>query len=290
MNTLQTATRTHIPADEHEFEFTDSDFDCLRKLVLKHAGISLSKHKHVLIYGRLAKRLRAHGLSRFSDYCHILQHNPQAELEFFINAITTNLTSFFREHHHFDFLSDELKHMLEQHDQRRLRLRTWSAGCSTGEEPYSLAMTLDEAIPDIGEHDIRILATDLDSNVVKTAAHGIYPMSGIAGLDKRCLKRWFLRGKGEQAGKVMASPALRKLIDFHQLNLMHDWPMHGPFDVIFCRNVVIYFDDATKRTLFDRFANMLKPEGLLFVGHAETLRNISSRFELIGKTIYRRID
>jgi chemotaxis protein methyltransferase CheR len=279
-----------MPIEEQEFEFTDSDFDCLRKLVVEHAGISLSEYKRDLIYGRLAKRLRAHGLSRFSDYCHLLQHDPQAEFEFFINAITTNLTSFFREHHHFDFLTDELRRMLEQHDQRRLRLRIWSAGCSTGEEPYSLAMTLDEAIQDIDKHDIRILATDLDSNVVKTAAHGIYPKSGIAGLDKRYLKRWFLRGKGEQAGKVMTSPSLRKLIHFHQLNLMHDWPMQGPFDTIFCRNVVIYFDDATKRTLFERFANMLKPEGLLFVGHAETLRNISSRFELIGKTIYRKID
>ena len=174
MNALQTATRTHIPADEHEFEFTDSDFECLRKLVLKHAGISLSEHKHDLVYGRLSKRLRAHGLSRFSDYCHILQHNPRAELEHFTNAITTNLTSFFRERHHFDFITDELIHILQQHDQAKRRLRIWSAGCSTGEEPYSLAITLREAIPDIDDHDIRILATDLDSNVVKTAARGIY--------------------------------------------------------------------------------------------------------------------
>lgn len=290
MNALQTATSTGMPTDRHEFEFVDQDFHFLRKLVLTHAGISLSEHKRDLVYGRLAKRLRAHGLSCFSDYCRILQHDPQAELEYFINAITTNLTSFFREHHHFDFLADEIGRMLERDVQRRLRLRIWSAGCSTGEEPYSLAMTLDQATPDINRHDIRILATDLDSDVVRKAARGIYSISGIAGLDNHYLKRWFLRGKGKQAGKVMATPGLRSLIDFRQLNLVHDWPMHGPFDAIFCRNVVIYFDAATRRTLFERFADMLEPGGLLFVGHAETLRNISNRFELIGKTTYRRID
>jgi chemotaxis protein methyltransferase CheR len=279
-----------MPADAQEFEFTDADFDCLRKLVLEQSGISLSEHKRDLVYGRLAKRLRAHELSRFSDYCRLLEHNPQTELEYFINAITTNLTSFFREHHHFDFLTDEIGRMFEQNDQRHLKLRIWSAGCSTGEEPYSLAMTLDETIPNINHHDIRILATDLDSNVVNTAACGVYPVSGTAGLDTRTLKRWFLRGKGEQVGKVMVTPDLRRLIDFRQLNLMHNWPMHGPFDVIFCRNVVIYFDAATKRRLFERIADILKPGGLLFVGHAETLRNVCSRFELIGKTIYRRID
>lgn len=288
MNTLETVIETSAHADEHEFEFTDSDFNRLRKLVLTHAGISLSEHKRDLVYGRLSKRLRANGMTRFSDYCHLLTDNPDAELEQFTNAITTNLTSFFRERHHFDFISDELIHILQQRYQEKRRLRIWSAGCSTGEEPYSLAITLREAIPDIDNHDIRILATDLDSNVVKTAARGIYSATSTVGLDNQLMRRWFLRGKGEQDGKIMAAPELRRLIHFRQLNLMHDWPMHGLFDAIFCRNVVIYFDTPTKQKLFERFANIMQPEGHLFIGHSETLRNISSRFELIGKTIYRR--
>lgn len=290
MNASSIASTTCMQQDPHGFEFTETDFNCLRKLVLTHAGISLSEHKRDLVYGRLAKRLRVHGLSRFSDYCKLLHHDPEAELEYFINAITTNLTSFFREQHHFDMLGKELDRLRAQHERGPLKWRIWSAGCSTGEEPYSIAMTLRDAMPEIDQHDIRILATDLDSNVVAAAARGIYSLDSIAGMDKRVLKRCFLRGKGKQAGKARAVPDLRRLIDFRQLNLMHDWPMRGPFDVIFCRNVVIYFDETTKRILFERFASMLKPQGLLFVGHAETLRNISDRFELVGKTTYRRID
>ena len=291
MNALQTTvTRTKAQTSPHEFEFTDADFHRLRALVLEHAGISLSEHKRDLVYGRLARRVRALGLSRFSDYCELLQHERHPELECFINAITTNLTAFFRERHHFDILAEEIGRRQALHEGGRLKVRVWSAGCSTGEEPYSIAMTLGTTMPDIDRHDVRILATDLDSNVVTTAARGIYTAGAVSELDQWTLKQWFLRGKGEQAGRVMAAPVLRNLIDFRQLNLMHDWPMRGPFDVIFCRNVVIYFDTATKRRLFQRFADMLKPGGLLFIGHSETLRNISDRFELIGKTAYRRMD
>jgi chemotaxis protein methyltransferase CheR len=288
MNTLETVNESPTCAVNHEFGFTDADFDYLRKMVLTHTGISLSEHKRDLVYGRLSKRLRARALTCFSDYCRLLEQSPNTELEHFTNAITTNLTSFFRERHHFDFVKQEMPRILAQAIDHKRRIRIWSAGCSTGEEPYSLAITLREAIPDIDRHDIRILATDLDTHVVNTAARGIYPASAIVGLDSHMMRRWFLRGKGEQAGKVMVTPELRRLIHFKQLNLMHDWPMHGPFDAIFCRNVVIYFDTETRQTLFERFANIMPPGGYLFIGHAETLRNISSRFQLTGKTIYRR--
>lgn len=288
MNTLESNVDTPTDAKEPAFEFSDSDFSYLRKLVFSHTGISLSEQKRNLVYGRLSKRMRAHGLSRFCDYCRLLKDNPDAELEHFTNAITTNLTSFFREKHHFDFITDELIHTLQERYHTQRRLRIWSAGCSTGEEAYSLAITLREAIPDIDRHDIRILATDLDTNVVKTAALGIYPATSIEGLDSQLIRRCFLRGKGEHEDQIMAVPELRRLICFRQLNLMHDWPMHGLFDAIFCRNVVIYFDTPTKQVLFERFAGIMQPGGHLFIGHAETLRNISSRFQLIGKTIYRR--
>lgn len=288
MSALNNTVETTSHGEEHEFEFTDSDFNCLREMVSTHAGISLSEHKRDLVYGRLAKRLRAHGLTRFSDYCTLLKDHTDDELEQFTNAITTNLTSFFREGHHFDFISNELIDILQARYQSKQRLRIWSAGCSTGEEPYSLAITLREAIPDIDKHDIRILATDLDTNVVKIAARGIYPAASIVGLGNQHIRRWFLRGKGSHEGKIMATPELRRLISFRQLNLMQDWPMHGLFDVIFCRNVVIYFDTPTKRMLFERFASKMQPGGHLFIGHSETLRNITSRFQLIGKTIYRR--
>lgn len=289
MSALNNTVETPSHGEEHEFEFTDSDFNYLREMVSTHAGISLSEHKRDLVYGRLAKRLRAHGLTRFSDYCTLLKNHPDDELDQFTNAITTNLTSFFRERHHFDFISNELIDTLQERCYSKRRLRIWSAGCSTGEEPYSLAITLRESIPDIDKHDIRILATDLDTNVVKAAASGIYPAASIAGLDNQHIRRWFLRGTGGHKGKIMATPELRRLICFRQLNLMQDWPMHGMFDVIFCRNVVIYFDNPTKQKLFERFANIMQPGGHLFIGHSETLRNITSRFQLIDKTVYRRM-
>lgn len=288
MSALNTTVETPKHGEEPVLELLDSDFNCLRQLISTYTGISLSEHKRDLVYGRLSKRLRAHGLTRFRDYCSLLKDDPDNELELFINAITTNLTSFFRERHHFEFITDELIHMLQQRYYTYRRLRIWSAGCSTGEEPYSLAIILRETIPDIDKLDIRILATDLDTNVVQTAACGIYPTASIVGLGSRRSRRWFLRGKGEHEGRIRAVPELRRLITFRQLNLMHDWPMRGLFDVIFCRNVVIYFDKPTKQALFERFANIMQPDSHLFIGHSETLRNITDRFELIGKTIYRR--
>ncbi|HID81293.1 MAG TPA: protein-glutamate O-methyltransferase CheR [Chromatiales bacterium] len=270
------------------YQFTDRNFNTLREIVSEQTGISLSDHKRDLVYGRLTRRLRALGLSGFDAYCDLLQNNPGEEMEHFTNAITTNLTSFFRERHHFDYLSQELIPDLLQ--QNRLQnLRVWSAGCSTGEEPYSIAITLRESIPNIDNYDVRILATDLDTNVVKQASSGIYAASRVEGLPKEQLRRWFLKGKGDNAGSVRVNKELCDMITFRQLNLMNAWPMQGKFDIIFCRNVVIYFDKPTQAVLFDRFANQIQDNSHLFIGHSENLNKVTDRFSLIGKTIYRKI-
>ena len=271
-----------------KIELSTRDFNCLRQLVGKHTGISLSDEKNDLVNGRLSKRLRALGMSGFGEYCELMTNNPGDELEHFTNAITTNLTSFFREDHHFKYLAQEIVPLLLERYNKTGRLRIWSAGCSTGEEPYSLAMTLYEAIPDVDKKDIRILATDLDTNVVQVAAQGIYDETLIEGLSNSRRKQWFQRGMGAHAGKVKVVPALQKLITFKQLNLMKEWPMQGLFDVIFCRNVVIYFDKPTQTALFDRFASIMQPDSHLIIGHSETLNQISDRFALVDKTIYRR--
>ena len=268
--------------------FTEDNFNTLRKIIGEQTGISLSDHKRDLVHGRLTKRLRILGMSCFDQYCDLLLNNPGDELEHFTNAITTNLTSFFREQHHFDFLSQELIPYLFEHNQHS-PIRIWSAGCSTGEEPYSIAMALRETVPDIDKRDVRILATDLDTNVVKQAASGVYPAGSVEKMPQERLQRWFQKGKGDQAGYVRARSELRNMIRFRQLNLMGDWPMRGFFDIVFCRNVVIYFDKATQRVLFDRFARQMQEQSHLFIGHSETLNKVSDRFSLIGKTIYRKI-
>ena len=274
---------------EGSFEFTESDFNALRKLVYEHTGITLAEHKRDLVYGRLSKRLRARGMSRFKDYREFLESSPEDEMEHFTNAITTNLTAFFRERHHFDYLGGELVSKLMESYRVNRRLRFWCAGCSTGEEPYSLAITLRESIPNIDNMDVKILASDLDSNVVRTASMGVYPEGRIAALSGSQKKRWFKKGSGNQNGMVRASQELRDMISFRQLNLMHPWPMKGPFDVIFCRNVVIYFDKPTQSVLFDRYAEIMRPEGKLFIGHSENISGVTKRFELIGKTVYKRV-
>lgn len=289
MNGMINSSKSSMTGQNQMFKLSDSDFNSLRQLVSTHTGISLSEKKSELVYGRLSRRLRALGLTCFGEYCDLLKNNPDDELEHFSNAITTNLTSFFRENHHFEYLAQQVVPvLLDRYDKTR-RLRIWSAGCSTGEEPYSLAITLHEAIPDIESRDIRILATDLDTNVVKSAATGIYQEKQIEELDTHRCQHWFQRGKGSQAGKVKVQPSLQKMITFRQLNLMQNWPMQGLFDVIFCRNVVIYFDKPTQRVLFERFANIMQPESNLFIGHSETLSNVSERFQLTDKTIYRRV-
>ena len=272
-----------------EFEFSDQDFQRVRRIINQVAGISLADSKRELVYSRLARRLRQRQLQRFGDYCDLLETgDDEAELREFVNALTTNLTSFFREPHHFEYLGAELlPALVRARSFGHRRIRIWSAGCSTGEEPYSIAMVIRETLPAVG-WDVKILATDLDSNVLATAERGVYEWNRVKDLPETRLRRWFQKGRNAQAGWVRAAPALRDLITFRQLNLMDDWPMRGPFDLIFCRNVVIYFDKPTQRVLFERFADLLIEQGHLFVGHSESLFKVTERFAPLGKTIYRK--
>ncbi len=274
---------------EREFDFTDRHFQFLRKMVGEHAGINLSEAKRELVYGRITRRLRALGLRNFDEYCRLLEETPDSEIGNFINAITTNLTAFFREEHHFDFLRDTLIPTWLQQGVRP-RVRIWSAGCSTGEEPYSLAMTLRENIPANSLADVAILATDIDTNVLAHAEAGVYDAARVESMPRARLQQWFRRGRGDNADRVRVVPELQQLIRFRQLNLMQDWPVKGPLDLIFCRNVVIYFDKPTQRRLFARFAEKLAPRGYLIIGHSETLYNVSETFELVGRTIYRKLN
>jgi chemotaxis protein methyltransferase CheR len=270
---------------EVEFVLTDADFAALAMLVKHHTGIILGEQKRNLIYSRLARRLRALKLESFAEYCDLLETaEGESEIGEMVNAITTNLTSFFRERHHFDFLGDEiLKPLLKQPGPRRLRI--WSAGCSSGEETYSIAMVLRAAIPAGAEWDAKILGTDIDTDMLARAKAGDYERERAASIPER-YRRYI--GDGGDGAATMA-PELRALISFKPLNLLDPWPMRGPFDAIFCRNVVIYFDKETQRGLFDRFAELLAPAGWLFIGHSETLFKVSDRFRLVGRTIYRKI-
>lgn len=274
---------------ETEFEFADRDFQRIRQIINQIAGISLADGKRELVYSRLSRRLRQLGLRRFEEYCQLLETgDDDAELGEFVNALTTNLTSFFRESHHFEFLAEDLiPRLLRERNFSRRRIRIWSAGCSTGEEPYSIAMVLREMLPAVG-WDVKVLATDLDSHVLATAERGVYEWNRVRDLPETRLRRWFLKGRGSQAGMVRVAPALREMITFRRLNLMEDWPMRGAFDIVFCRNVVIYFDKPTQRVLFERFADILIEQGHLFVGHSESLFKVTERFVPLGKTIYRR--
>lgn len=274
---------------EREFKYTEKDFHCIRDMVTEHAGISLSDAKKDLVYSRLSKRIRILGMSGFQEYCGYLKQGHEEELVNFVNAITTNLTSFFREKHHFEYLKSTVMPRLLQENAASKRIRIWSAGCSTGEEPYSLAITVKEALRGTYGWDVKILATDLDTNVVDKAKNGVYTQERVDGLDKNIVKKWFKKGSGNHAGFVRVHPELQELITFKQLNLMHSWPMKGQFDVIFCRNVVIYFDKPTQKVLFDRYADIIQDNGMLFIGHSETLFKVSTRFKLIGNTIYRKL-
>ena len=264
-----------------EFNFTKGDFERVRALIYKRAGISLADSKQEMVYSRLARRLRATGIVSFATYLDDLETGKLGdEWESFTNALTTNLTSFFREAHHFPLLADHVKGL------RDGPITVWCSASSTGEEPYSIAMTLCEAFNTL-HPPAQVIATDIDTNVLATAANGVY---GIERLDKMAperAKRFFLRGKGEQQGMVRVRPELRQLVTFKQLNLLADqWPINGQFDVIFCRNVMIYFDKATQRKILSRFVPLMKPHALLFAGHSENFLYVSEALKLRGKTVY----
>jgi chemotaxis protein methyltransferase CheR len=279
----------NTPSVEQEFEFTDAEFKRLREIVHARTGIALSEAKRELVYGRLARRLRKLKLRSFAEYCQLVEAGDSPELEELTNAITTNLTSFFREGYHFEQLAAEALPQIESKRAATRRMRLWSAGCSTGEEPYSLAVVLGEAMGRLANWDVKLLATDIDSKVVATAAEGVYAEERFKGVPAGRVKKWFPPAAG-RPGFSAASPALKSLITFKQLNLLELWPMKGPFDVIFCRNVVIYFDKATQRQLFDRMADLQEPGGWLFVGHSENLLNVTRRYKLVGRTVYRRVE
>jgi chemotaxis protein methyltransferase CheR len=279
---------TSLTLKLREFEFGDDDFQALRKLVREVTGISLSEQKRELVYGRLARRLRALNLRTFREYRALLSQDDGRELVQFCNAITTNLTAFFREPHHFEHLKKDVLGELLKKPPANRRVRIWSAGCSTGEEPYSIAMSVLEAVPDIERWDIRILATDLDSDVLEKARRGIYTADRLQTLSPERRQRFFEPCSGTREPSFQVRPEVARLLTVKQLNLMHPFPMKGPLDVVFCRNVVIYFDKDTQRELVARLSRLQRPGDLLFLGHSETLFKVSTDYTLIGRTIYRR--
>src|SRR5919106_2560887 len=278
-----------------EFQFSETDFRSLVALARERTGISLSDSKRNLIYSRLSRRLRALGMTSFRAYREYLASpEGEGEIEGFINSISTNLTKFFRESHHFDHLRDRVALPFAQATSGKTgqRLRLWSAGCSTGEEPYSIAAVLRRAIPHIEQQDVRLLATDIDTDVLSKAARGEYPTASIDDVPENY--RGTIQPKNQvnnsrsPSGAVVMSDELKSLISFRHLNLMEPWPMRGLFDAIFCRNVMIYFDGPTKMALIDRFIDQLKPNGWLYIGHSESLLGTHRNLSHAGRTIYRR--
>ncbi len=271
---------------QREFEFSDADFRSLAQVAYEKAGIALADSKRNLVYTRLSRRLRTLGLKTFRQYREFLATNA-AESESFINAISTNLTKFFRESHHFDHFRTYVAARFAQETRRApsCRLRVWSAGCSTGEEPYTIAMVLKREIHDIDRHDVKILATDIDTDVIARGARGIYQGSSADEVPKAYQE--FL-GEGKNGNDIVMDDSLRKLITFRRLNLMETWPFKGMFDAIYCRNVMIYFDNPTKARLVERFTEKLKIGGWLYIGHSESLIGAHSGLRLMGRTIYRR--
>lgn len=280
-NPAPVARPTTAAGDGREFPFTDQDFERIRKLIYARAGISLSPIKRDMVYSRLARRLRVTGHRTFADYIGYLERGHPEELEAFTNSLTTNLTSFFREEHHFPLLQAFLRpRMGHKH------IAIWCSASSTGEEPYSIAISVAElfgAIPS----NVKILASDLDTNVLEKARQGIYPAERIAKLPEALTRKYFLRGQGSQEHQVRVKPELQSMITYRQINLLDaNWPMRGPFDAIFCRNVMIYFDKPTQHRILEKFVPLMMPDGLLFAGHSESFHHAADLFKLRGRTVY----
>ena len=272
---------TQVDKDGREFKFTSIDFERVRKLIYDHAGISLSDSKQELVYSRLSRRLRATGISNFTEYLLLLENNNEAEWEEFANSLTTNLTSFFREAHHFPVLAEHLRTISGKHP-----ISLWCSAASTGEEAFTMAMTVVETLGSEASH-VKIIATDLDTKVLATARAAMYPEEYIAKLSDEVVKRFFLRGTGAQSGMVKIRQELRDIVTFRQLNLLgNNWSLRAPIDVIFCRNVMIYFDKATQLSILKKFVPLLRHNGLLFAGHSESFHHAGEYFKLRGKTVY----
>lgn len=275
--------------DNGEFPLSEREFSRIRERVYRIAGISLSDAKRTLVISRLSKIVRGLRLAGFDAYVDYLDTRaaPEDDQEF-VNALTTNLTRFFREDHHFDHLSSFVAGLVARPNRLgkggKPRLRIWSAGCSTGQEPYTIALNLLAAYPELKRWDFRILATDIDSNVVAKAATGIYSSGELNGLSAQRMALFERLSSGE----IAIPREARDLVAFKLLNLIEPWPVRGPFDAIFCRNVAIYFDKPTQGTLFDRLGGVLAPDGFLYIGHSENLQAVSKGFRLVGKTVYQR--
>jgi chemotaxis protein methyltransferase CheR len=264
-----------------EFTYGRRDFERVRRLIHQRAGIALGDGKAEMVYSRLAKRLRTLGLTGFPQYLALLENDAADEWEHFVNALTTNQTDFFREAHHFPILA---AHALAIRDRP---VRVWSAAAASGEEPYSIAMTLCETFGSLAP-PVEILATDLDTRVLAHAEEGIYPLDKVSAIPMDRLRRFFLKGRGARDGYARVRSEVRALVEFRQLNLRGEpWGEETPFDAIFCRNVLIYFDKPTQRQVLERLAARLAPGGLYFAGHSESLLHAADLFAPCGRTVYR---
>jgi len=278
-----TMARSQI-VEEREFPFSEGEFRLLADMANRETGIVLASHKKDMVYSRLVRRLRALGLKSFADYIALVQTEAgEGEIGNMVNAITTNLTSFFRESHHFTHLHDEV--LLPLNHVKEKRLRIWSAGCSAGMEAYSIAMTMKKALKDLNAWDARILATDIDTNMLKAGIMGEYDAAQLQNISRE----YHAYIESSSSSRITMRDELRQLTSFKELNLLGQWPMKGLFDAVFCRNVVIYFDKPTQSRLFNRIAEQLKPNGWLYIGHSENLFKVCDRFELVGRTIYRKV-
>ena len=259
---------------DRDVELSDGDLDRIIVLIHDRAGIVLARHKHGMVYGRLARRVRQLGFTRFHEYLNFMEQQMDgSEGEFFVNALTTNLTAFYREAHHFDILADFLR-------TRKGPVRIWCNAASTGEEPYSLAITMRQVL---GEHaDARVFATDVDTAALQRAEEGVYPLPQVLKHENRNITRFFYKGQGANANRARVRPEIAAMVDFAPLNLMdRNWKTPGaPYDAIFCRNVMIYFDKATQTKILSRFVPLLKSDGLLFAGHSESFTYLSKEFQL----------
>ena len=272
---------TNVLGEEREFLFTDQDFERIRKLIYERAGISLSPVKRDMVYSRVARRLRATGLRSFEAYLALLEQGEPAEIEAFTNSLTTNLTSFFREAHHFPLLQEHLRPRIKNR-----AITIWCAASSTGEEPYSIAMTVAELFGRIPDN-VKIIASDLDTSVLEIARQGVYATDRVSKISEGLLRKYFMRGSGAQDGFARVRPELMAMVTFRQINLLDpSWPMRAPFDAIFCRNVMIYFDKPTQHNILRKFVPLLAEDGLLFAGHSESFHHAVDLFKLRQKTVY----
>ncbi|MCQ8897354.1 chemotaxis protein CheR [Limnobacter humi] len=269
-------------AASREFEFTEADFARVRGMILKIAGISLAPSKQSMVYSRLARRLRACNQNRFSSYLDFLENSPSnPEWEQFTNSLTTNLTSFYREAHHFDILKSQLQSL-----SAKPRIDIWCSAASTGEEPYTLAITAMEAFNSLNP-PVRILATDIDTKVLETGQKGVYRMDQVEKIPQEILRKYFLKGKGDSEGLIRVRPELQAMITFRKVNLMDQtWSIRPGFDVLFCRNVMIYFEKDVQLQILRKFAPLMNPGGLLYAGHSENFAMARDYFTLRGKTVY----